>query len=491
MSSIDKKEITGTVVGNLSAAENYADNIKMGGERGHGFAAEKANHLHDQFSGKHAQIIGDDNAKNGADRLVDGVQIQTKFCNGGGKCISECFDEGRFRYWNADGTPMQIEVPKDFYHDAKQSFTQRVERNPEQFNISGTKEEIKSAAEKLADETIKESPFTYTQAKNIAKFGTVESLTYDAIKGVQIAGTAMGISAVISFATALWSGEDFDVALKSACYSGLKVGGVAWIGSITTAQIGRTGIEQSLRPATDWVVRQMGSRTAATIANSMRVGGNSIYGAAATNHLSKLLRGNVVTGVVTVGVLSSADVFRMFQGRVSGAQVFKNVTNTAASVAGGTAGWMGGAYAGAAIGSIIPGVGTAVGGVIGGILGSFGGGAAANKASSSVMNNIIEDDSKEMQDILGKVFSQLAEDYLLGQTEAENVLTKLQEKLSINILRDMYASSSHSKFATNLIEPLIIEEVKKRRTIYIEDLPNLENLADELEEILEEELAVA
>ena len=91
-------QIAGTILGNLQSAENFADNVVLNAERGHGFAAEKANHLYDLFHGEDAQIIGSDNAKNGADRLVNGVEIQTKFCNSGSKCISECFENGKFRY---------------------------------------------------------------------------------------------------------------------------------------------------------------------------------------------------------------------------------------------------------------------------------------------------------------------------------------------------------------------------------------------------------
>lgn len=490
MSNLDKKDIAGVVAGNIQSSEIYAENVKMSNNErgGHGFAGEKANHLYDKLTGKKAKIVGDDNSKNGADRLVNGTQIQTKFCHGGGKCISECFENGKFRYWNNDGSPMKIEVPKDFYADAKQSFAQRVEKDPKQFGLSGTEDEIKKAAKQLADETIKESPFTYAQAKNIAKFGTIESLTFDAVNGIQVAGTAMGLSAVISFATAIWSGEDFDVALKSACYSGLKVGGTAWITNIASSQIGRTGLTQSLRPATDWVVKNvLGNEATTFLANTLRAsaGKSVLNGAAAANHLSKFLRGNVVTGVITVGVLSSADLFRLFQGRMSGAQVFKNVTNTAAGVAGGTGGWFGGASAGAVVGSAIPIIGTAAGAIVGGILGSVTGGIVANKASSTIMDSLIVDDSKEMQDILGKVFTQLAQDYLLNKTEADNILAKLQDKLSIDILRDMYGASSRSSFAENMIEPLIIEEVKKRRVIRIADLPTSENLANGIKNILD------
>ena len=75
----------------LTEAQVQQTNMQYGMDkfstpRGHGFAAERANHLYDILHGKDAVIVGDDNALNGADRLVDGQMIQTKFCNSGGKC---------------------------------------------------------------------------------------------------------------------------------------------------------------------------------------------------------------------------------------------------------------------------------------------------------------------------------------------------------------------------------------------------------------------
>lgn len=491
--TLKAENISGLTAADLMSAENFSDNVVLNAARGHGFAAEKANHLYDKLRGKNAELVGVDNAKNGVDRSVDGVQIQTKFCSSGSKCISECFENGKFRYIYEDNNIkklMQIEVPKEFVDSAKQAFIERVKKGQVQVvDISKmSSQEIQQTAEKLADETIKASPFTYTQARNIAKFGTIESLTYDAANGVKLAGSAMGITAAISFARAVWSGEDFDDALKIACYEGIKIGGLSWVSSIAVAQLGRTTAVQALRPATDWVVKQMGSKAAAAIANTVRIGSKSLSGAAAMNSASKLLRGNLVTGMVTVVVLSSADFYRMFQGRVSGAQVFKNVTNTAASVAGGVGGWAAGAATGAAIGSFIPIVGNVAGGIIGGILGSLGGGAAASKASSAIMDEFIQDDTKEMQEILGKSFTKLAEDYLLSESEAKTVLERLGDKLSIDILRDMYAASSRSQFANNLIEP-IIQEVAKARTKI--SLPSIEQLANGVEEILEENIQAA
>ena len=45
----------------------------------------------------------------------------------------------------------------------------------------------------------------------------------------------MGISVAISFAVTMWNGDEWDVALIDSIYTGLKVGGTAWLGSIITA----------------------------------------------------------------------------------------------------------------------------------------------------------------------------------------------------------------------------------------------------------------
>ena len=84
--------------------------------------------LYDKYTGHQAEIVGDNNVKDGADRLVDGVQIQSKYCKTGGKCVSECFRDGKFRYINPDGTPMKIEVPADKYDAAVASMEERIRR---------------------------------------------------------------------------------------------------------------------------------------------------------------------------------------------------------------------------------------------------------------------------------------------------------------------------------------------------------------------------
>lgn len=464
--SKEKSTDPGIQFGVIGNSEIYADNVVLGAERGHGFAAEKANHLYDLFSGKDAKIIGGDNVKNGADRLVNGVQLQTKYCASGSKCIAECFENGKIKYFNSDGSPMIIEVPSDKYNSAVQAMENRIKTG----QVPGVTDPA------VAKEIVKEGAFTYAQARNIAKFGTIESITYDAVNGISIAGTSMGISAAITFAYSVWNGKDYESALQSACISGLNVGGVTWVSGVLSSQIGRTGIEKSLRPLTDYVVQKMGPKAAAWIANGLRGSSSSIYGAAAMNNVSKILRGNIVTGAITTLVLSAADITRLVRGHISGSQAFKNITTTAVSVAAGTGGWLGGAAIGTAI---LPGIGTVVGGILGGVLA----GMAGAQASKTVLDYFIEDDAKEMLRIFEEVFIIQAQDFLLSELEIESVSKSFEGIDMPSVLREMYASEDRNKFAEDLFLSKIIEIVQRRAVIR---LPSDEELLREVGIIIEQ-----
>lgn len=456
------------------SAFNYADNVVMAGSQGHGFAGEKLNNMYDTLAGKDATIIGGDNAKNGADRLVDGVNIQTKYCKTGSRCVNEVFDKqtGQMKYINPDGTPMQIEVPSDKYQDAVQSMEDKIRKG----KVPGVTDP------KEAENIIKKGEFTYQQAVNVAKFGTIESLTYDAVNGLKIAGTTMGISSVISFSVAIWNGQDIQSAIKSSIYSGLKVGGIAWAGSILAAQLGRTGLEQALRGTTDYLVKCIGSKASAFLANGLRSSGK-IYGAAAMNNVSKLLRGNIVTGIATTVVMSVPDFYRLFSGKMSGAQVCKNVAKTGAGVAGGVGGYMGGAALGAAVGSAIPILGTAVGGIVGGFLGGFTGGSAGTKVAGGVLDICIEDDANEMMVIVEETFAEVAFDYLLNEEESSIAIDRFSRKDVPELLRNMYASSNRKNYIRSRLENIVEPIVKERPPI---SLPTNEEIIENMGAVLEE-----
>ena len=458
----------GSSVGALGTVNKVYDEEKFHARQGHGFAAERANHLYDKMTGHDAKIVGDDNAINGADRIVDGIEIQSKYCATGSRCIKECFAEdgkGNFRYYSKNGRPMQIEVPSDKYDAAVSAMEEKIKRG----QVNG----VTDPAE--AKNIVRKGHFTYEQAKNIAKAGTVESLAYDAVNGAIIASSAFGVSAVLTFATSVWNGEDFDIALKNAAYTGIKVGGTAFVTSVLVSQLSKAGLNSALVGSSEALVNVMGPKASAMLVNAIR-GGSNIYGAAAMKSAAKLLRGNVITAGVTVVVLSSFDIANIFRGRISGKQLFRNLANTTSTVAGGTAGWVGGAAIGSAI---LPGIGT----VVGGLIGSISAGAVANKVTDTALGTFIEDDADEMVRIIEKQFAELAADYLLNQKEAEKVADALQGSLDGKKLKDMYSSGDRKEFARNLLVPLIENQVSGRKVIA---LPTNEQMSIGLKEALED-----
>ena len=463
-------ESAGLGIGNFGNVNKVFEEEKFHAQQGHGFAAERANNLFDKMTGHDAQILGDDNAKYGADRIVDGIYIQSKYCATGADCIRNCFEgngSGSFKYM-VDGKPMQIEVPANekIYNDAIKAMEQKIENG----QVPGVTD--KSDAQKL----VRKGHFTYEQARNIAKAGTVESITYDAVNGAVIATSAFGITAVLTFATSIWNGDDIQVSLKNATYSGLKVGGTAFITSILASQLSKAGLNSALVGSSEAIVRLMGPKASAVLINAFRTGAKPIYGAAAMKSAAKLLRGNAITAGVTVVVLSSVDIANIFRRRISGKQLVKNLINTTGTVTGGTAGWIAGAAAGSAI---LPVGGT----IIGGIVGSLAAGGAAGKLTGKVTDAIVEDDAETMVNILQKEFEAVAEEYLLNHIEAEKCVDRLSEKLSGKVLKDMFASKNRADFARSLIIPIVEKRVAQREIIA---LPSKEQMVESLRIVLEE-----
>ncbi|MDY3927859.1 MAG: hypothetical protein SOZ34_00655, partial [Clostridia bacterium] len=404
----DAIKTVSTTAGNYKIVNKLFDEEKFSAVRGHGFAAERANNLVDKLSGKNAQIVGDSNIKNGADRIVNGVEIQTKYCKTGGKCIAECFENGKMKYTINNGTkPMKIEVPSDKYDAAVKAMEERIKRG----EVPG----VSDPAE--AKNIVIKGHFTYAQAVNIAKAGTVESIVYDSVNGAVVGAVSFGLSTALTFAVSIWQGEDFDTAIKTASFTGLKMGGMAFATTLFTSQLSKAGLNSALVGSSEAIARAMGPKASAVLINAFRGNAANIYGAAAMKSAAKLLRGNVITSGVTVAVMSTADVVNIFRGRISGKQLFKNIANTTTSVAAGTAGFIAGQ-------ALIPIP------IVGGLIGSFVSGAAASKVSNTVLDHFIEDDADEMVGIINDRFTNLANDYLLNKEEVEYVVDELHDELN-------------------------------------------------------------
>lgn len=432
-----------------SQNETIAHNDKLlrfNGRQGHGYAAEQGNDLYDTINGRNAEILGDDNAKNGPDRIVDGQLIQTKYCQNANASVNSGFKNGKYRYLDSNGNPMQLEVPSDQYDEAIRIMEEKIRKG----QVPGCKNP------KDASKIIRKGNITLKQAINIAKAGTVESLVFDAAHGAVIGLSAAGISSTIILARALWNGEDLDTALDIAMYSGIQAGGIAFVTSVVSSQITKIGVSNLLIKPSNELVKLLPSTVRKQLLAAIRDGA-PIYGAAASKNLAKLLRGNFITQVVTVLVLSSSDIFHYAQGKISGKQLFKEVTTL-------VSGLIGGGVVGVLLAPLGP-----VGVIIGSIIGT----GLSSEAMRRLLNQFIEDDAIKLIEIVNNRFAILANEYLLSKSELDLAVEVLRGCLVHSKLLEMYASEDRMRFADELVEKCITSVIVWRTNILIPDQVSL------------------
>ena len=452
---------------------------------GHGWAAERGNNLIDNikgiFKGEHSIVKGDDNVVNGADRVtykkIDGKnvvvnQIQTKYYSTAARTVDACFNESGYRYVDADGMPMTLEVPSDQYDSAVKLMEKRIQ-NGEVKNVDPSDTE-------MAQKIVKKGSLSYKQAKHLAKAGTIESLLYDSYHACVYATSALGISAVVEFAFSIWAGEPVEKAIKNSIECGLRTGGITFIVSVLSSQLLKTGLNSALVPASDAIVRVMGPKVTHAVVNAFRPAGSAIYGAAAQKAASRLLRGNIVTSAITFVVLTSFDIAEIIQGRISWKQLAKNAASTGVGIVAGTLGYMGGA---ALVGTILfPGAGTIAGIVLGAALGW-----GASEGTKALTDLIAEDDGEEMIKVINEQFASIAEEYFLTEEEVNRSVENLQGLLSPDMLKQMYQYGNHKAFARQLIELSIDPVVMERQYVALPtDEAYTEILTDTLNEIYAE-----
>lgn len=457
----------------VSFFERTSQYDKYHSPQGHGFAAEDANALNDILHGHKVDKVGTSNELNGADRAVDGVKIQVKYCQTPEATANALFDaQGNYRY-----NDMKIEVPKGQGDKVRQILKEKAKQG----KVTDSNGQPITEPNKI-DELVQEGSVTYQQAKNIAKAGNLDSLWFDVKNSAITCTCVMGLSFAVSMAYALWSGKNPQEAVTEALKQALCAGLGTLVISVASQQLLRTSTAQMGKLASRYAVHglyktSLGKTAIEKLAAySLQKG---VYGAAAVNHVSKLMRSNVITGVVTTAVLTAPDFYRAaISGTASWKQLGKNLTVNAASVAGGTGGWFAGAAAGAAVGSAIPIVGTVAGGVVGGILGALAGGSAAGAATKAIADLITPDDSQEMLEICQTAASDLASEYLLTEKELDSFVEKLHDIINIDFLRDMFSSAKtvlgRKLWARGKFEPIVEDIIVKRKYI---KLPSPEELA--------------
>lgn len=421
---------------------------------GTGFAAEEANALNDRLRGKKVDMTGTDNSLNGADRIVNGVPIQTKYFDSAGKTLNAAFNDGSYRY-----AGQLLEVPSDQYEECLALMREKI--------TGGKVPGVTDPA--AATDLVKKGDYTYRQARNIARAGNLDSLIFDAKTQAVTTSYAFAISFTISFAQACWNGREIKAALKDAAAMAFQSGATSLLTGIATAQILRTKAAALgtvvVRDGVKLVARsELGKNAIQKVAEVSL--GKAVYGAAAVNHVSKLLRSNAITATVTTIVITAPDFYRAaFSGSISWAQFSKNLAVNGAGAVGGAGGWMAGAALGASLGSVVPVIGTTVCGVVGGIFGALAGGIGASAGSKYLLDGLIEDDAKQMVEQLPACLEPLCTDYLLTADETQALAEVVRKRIDASFLRSMYQSSDRAAYVYRQFEDDCMRIVQGRARV--------------------------
>ena len=408
---------------------------KYRGKGGHGFAAEDANDLADTIRGKKAEIVGDSNEFNGADRIVDGVRVQSKYFQTATETVAAAFDSssGFYRY------PGQVlEVPKDQHEPCLELMRKCIAQG----KVPG----FSNPAD--AEKIVKQGTVTYRQARNIARAGNIDSLMFDTKTQAVTCTCVFAISFAINFAQGRWSGQSTEDAMRGAFGSAFATGGTTLIIGVVSAQLLRT------RAAAIGAVKMRNGMKAISHTNLGRQAihrvaagslGKPVYGGAAINHVSKLFRSNAITSIATTAVITTPDFYMAaFDGSISWQQFTKNLSVNTAGVVGGVGGWMGGAAIGGAAGSAVPIIGTAVGAVVGGIVGALGGGVVGSTVARAAADGIVEDDSKRLVTALQDEIQELASEYMLTEDEFEHITSVVRRTVNQKWLRRIFKETRNA-----------------------------------------------
>lgn len=312
---------------------------------------------------------------------------------------------------------------------------------------------------------IKQGAFTYIQARHIAETGNIRNLKIDERGRIFFEKELIGISTALAFAQSKWNGSSREEAMENAVMTGLAVIGEAFVEELITVHDIEVyeGRKLHVSDGLEDVVRTNGAKVIVKKV-AAKATKKAMYSSVVAKKTITLLNANVVTGALVTGVMSSIDIVRTIKGEMSPAQLFKNVSKTAASVMGSMIGLL----IGGGIGLNIPNVSTAVISLIGGIVGLIIGSMLATKIVKRVLDFFIKDDTAKMLDIFNKQLAIAAEEFLLNEQELQQALNNFSEDYDMqDELRKMHASDHREGYANSLIEHELMRIVRARMYLQV------------------------
>jgi hypothetical protein len=340
-----------------------------------------------------------------------------------------------------------------------------------------------------AYDIVREGKLTYAQARNLAKAGTIESLTYDAATGAVNCSFAFGMSALVTFAFTIMQTKNPKEAIKLSAITGLQTFGLSLVTQVLSTQIARTGLQNGLVPVSDIITNKIGSRAVQNLINSIRSinGQKPIYGAAAQKSLAKALRTSVIAQSVSLIIFSVPDTIKVIRKKISGAEYVKNITGLISS----SAGSFGGALVANKLirkfAKNIP--NPAAKAIV--YVSSAAAGIGTSYFTRKGMSIIREDDSTILRRLLDASIIIACLDNMFNEIEIEHFLDILVRDDEIRksletLMGNIYSSDKQYIALRAVLDNAAFKVVKQRKVLSINEIPDDDSLIVALSEVIDE-----
>ena len=332
---------------------------------------------------------------------------------------------------NAD---KKIEVPSDIYDSAIIELEERITDG----NFNG----IARSAE--ATNFILCGSYNYNTAKIIAMSGLVEALNFNIRNGEITSKSAVGISAEITLAFAIWNGYDYNTAIERAILSRLSMES-EFLPPLLAASVGKIKINDGLK-MDSYIAKKLVSDSTDFIADYFEgtTSDNDLMSEQIKHSLGAIIS-DFKNEIIFV-FKAKNDIADLFRRRISIEQFIKNVT---IKIAGTTASTTASVVNTVTFGDPFLALESAK------VTRIF-----AMEKTKKFLDKFITDDNQKMLGILGDKLAEMLNENFLTQYEMEVLMEILHDDAAQGMLKKMYAMGNNQA-RIDWTEEYLSERVQK------------------------------
>lgn len=224
-------------------------------------------------------------------------------------------------------------------------------------------------------------------------------------------------------------------------------------------QVIKSGIGKGIVRSGGRVSARMGARGARVLANVLR-SGSRMYSVTILRSLMRALMANVITAVITLAVFTIYDVIIWLRKERTSRQLFVNFLSNIWVITWGTIAFF---LWELAAKSLLGETGwlAEVGGFVTGFIVSMLACIVMGKVFDRFSSKYYVSDSERMLEILGAEYERVKLENNLDHEQSRRLLSAIEKAITPKTIKQMIKSGDPEKYATDLIEPIIMVSVRE------------------------------